>query len=299
MKGGAIPVAKEDGNCLELSPDGSILASTTRGRLSVGPRGLAEIHLWDVVRGAELRRIPAQQQWISSLSFAPDGKTIASTGAEPVIRLWDVATGRAASPHAGHRSGVYRPIISPADGTLFTSSNDGTIRRWDLSTGRELGLVADFLDMIFGLAMSPDGQTLFVGDGMSRRPFLWSVAERREIRRIPRVPVAGHNYLTSAAFSADGKMVAAELRVWDVASGRVLATFRDQQAANDFTASSIPIFLTPDGRHAITAEQEGIRSWEISSGKEVRWAVRSKIHTKAAALPRRPAPGNRRSGRPE
>jgi WD40 repeat protein len=285
VKGGAIPLVREEINCLEFSPDGSILASTTLSTASAGPGALAEIHLWDVVRGTELRRIPAHGQWISSLSFAPDGKTIASTGAEPVIRLWDVATGRAVSPQAGHRSGVHRLIISPADGTLFTSAySDGTIRRWDLSTGRELGLVADFPGVISGLSMSPDGQTLVVGDIMSRRLFLWSVAERREIRRFPRVAVAEQNYVNSAAFSADGKLVAAELRVWDVASGRVLATFRDQQAANDFTASSIPIFPTPDGRQVITVEKEGIRIWEISSGKEVRWAVRSKIHNEAVAL---------------
>jgi WD40 repeat protein len=285
VKGGAIPVAREEINCLEFSPDGSILASTTLSTASAGPRALAEIHLWDVVRGTELRRIPAHGQWIMSLSFAPDGKTIASTGAEPVIRLWDVATGRAVSPQAGHRSGVQRLIISPADGTLFTSAySDGTIRRWGPSTGRELGLVADFLGVISALAMSPDGQTLVVGDSMGRKLFLWSVAERREIRRFPRVPVAEHNYVNSASFSADGKMVAAELRVWDVASGRVLATFRDQQAANDFMASSIPIFPTSDGRRVITVEKEGIRIWEIASGKEVRWAVRSKIHNKTAAL---------------
>ena len=248
-------------------------------------RSLAEIHLWDVVRGTELRRIPAHGQWITSLSFAPDGMTIASTGADPVIRLWDVATGRAASPQAGHRSGIYHLIVSPADGTLFTSAySDGSIRRWDLPTGRELGLVGDFSGIVSVLAISPDGQALVVGDSTRRKLFLWSVAEQREIRQFARVSLAEQNYVTSAAFSADGKMVAAELRVWDVASGRVLATFRDQQAAHDFTASSIPIFPTPDCRQVITVETEGIRIWEIASGKEVRWAVRSKIHNAAAAL---------------
>ena len=189
--------------------------------------------------------IPAHGQWIMSLSFAPDSKTIASTGAEPVIRLWDVATGRAASPQVGHRSGIHRLIISPTDGTLFTAPV-----RWHHPAvgpvhGRELGKVADFLGVISGLALSPDGQTLVVGDSMGRKLFLWSVEERREIRRFPRVPVAEHNYVDLRRLLRGGKMVAAELRVWDVASGRVLATFRDQQAANDFTASSIPIFPPP------------------------------------------------------
>jgi WD40 repeat protein len=280
-RGGAVADSSGTINCLELSPDGSILASASFATAAAGLGSLARIHLWDVTRGSEIRQIPAHGQWIMSLSFAPDGRTIASTGAEPVIRLWDVATGREASPQAGHRSGIQQLVISPADGTVITGGYDGTIRQWDHVTGRELGLIADLPYQISGLAISPDGRSLLVGEGGGGKLVLWGVSDQREIRVFPRVPVAKHNYVKFGAFSEDGTIVAAELRVWDVASGRILATFRDQGFANDFSASSIPIFPASDGQRVITVEEEGIRIWDIASGKEARWAVQSKIHNRA------------------
>ena len=53
---------------------------------------------------------------------------------------------------------------------------------------------------------------------------LWSVAERREIRRFPRV--VDTRPLGRVVWSPDGKTIAAEGRIWDVATGRVLVTFR-------------------------------------------------------------------------
>ena len=126
-------------DCLAFSPDGSILAGGAAGAAYRGDFSLAEIHLWDVATGRELHRIPAHQQWVASLSFSPDGQTLASTGAEEVIRLWDVATGREVVEQLGHRSAILALVVSPADGTVFTGGYDGTIRQWDPASGRELG----------------------------------------------------------------------------------------------------------------------------------------------------------------
>src|SRR5262249_11536859 len=110
---------------LAFSPDGSILAAGESGTQVSGDTSLAAVHLWDVARGRELHRIPAHQAWVASLSFSPDGKTLASTGVEPVIRLWDIATGREVFAQSGHRSAVRSLAISSADGTVFTGGDDG------------------------------------------------------------------------------------------------------------------------------------------------------------------------------
>ena len=86
------------------------------------------------------------------------------------------------------------------------------------------------------------------------------------------------------AFSPDGKTVASERRIWDVATGQVLATFRDRDAQNNRYANFFPIFYTPDGKQIITAEHEGVRIWDIAAGKEIRWAVRANIFFHVAAL---------------
>jgi WD40 repeat protein len=144
--------------CLAFSPDGSKLAAGTGSGVH-GDFSLAAIHLWDVARGKELRRIPAHQRWVHALCFSPDGKTLASSGVGPVIGVWDVATGREVIPQSGHQSYVRALVVSPADGTVFTGGYDGTIRRWDPRSGKQLEITARFTTPADVLAIAPDGKS--------------------------------------------------------------------------------------------------------------------------------------------
>ncbi len=229
-----------------------------------------------------MRHFPAQEDLILSLSFAPDGKTIASSGIDPVVRLWDVATGREASLQAGHRSAITLVVASPRDGTVFTGSSDGTIRQWDPATGRELGVIADLPYEIDALDIAPDGGALLIGEGGYL--FLWNIAERREVRQFSRAALPADGYGYHAVFSPDGTKVASDLGVFDVASGKVLATFRDKKFASSHIARYIPAFFSADSRQLISAEAEGARVWDIATGKEARWAVRSKFAVNGVAI---------------
>ena len=191
--------------------------------------------------------------------------------------------GREVFPQSGHRSGIRNLVVSPADATIFTAGTDGTIRHWDSTTGRELGVIARFDSAADTMAVSPDGKTLLVGGYLGGRRFaLWSIAERREIRSLPRIEP--RNPVRHVAFSPDGKTVASEWRIWDVATGQVLVTFRDRDEEKNRSANFFPIFYSPDGTQIITTEDEGVRIWDIRSGKEARWAVRAKIHHDQVAL---------------
>ncbi len=276
--------------CLAFSPDGSILAAGTWGSGNHGDSSLAEIHLWDVARGQELRRIPAHQHSVRSLSFSADGRTVASAGGEPVIRLWDVATGREAFAQSGHRSAVRSLTASRADGTLFTGGDDGTIRHWDPSSGQELGLIARLSGRIDALAVAPDGKTLLVVGPMPIQPRqagwigIWSVIEHREIGRL--APIFDRNIPQYVAYSPDGKTAASQGRVWDASSGKLLVTLRHQDPRLDGLLSFCPIFYTPDGNHVLTAEPDGVRIWNIAAGREVRRAVLwSNCHDRARLSP--------------
>ena len=69
-----------------------------------------------------------------SVSFSPDGQTLASGSADGSIRIWDVADGSPLCVLKGHDSSVNSVSYSPDGQTLASGSGDMTIRLWNVGT---------------------------------------------------------------------------------------------------------------------------------------------------------------------
>ena len=264
---------------LTVSPDGSVLAGgSSLAAMTPSPGSL---YSWDLATGRQRRRMEEFRVGPGSLAFAPDGRTIATAGSwEPMPRLWDVATGREAFAQPGHVLGISSLAVSAADGTIFTGSYDGTVRQWDPVTGRELGLIARF-NSVLTLAGSSDGKTLIVG-GHFGDPVLWSIPERRELRRFPGTSKEGT--IHQVACSPDGRTVAFHRTVWDTATGRRLRVLRAPDEPEGFDPGGA-LFYTPGGKRLIAVERGVIRTWDVATGVEAAPAIRSeKIPGAPAAL---------------
>src|SRR5260370_33290781 len=69
--------------------------------------------------------------WVSSVAFAPDGKTLATGSADRTVRLWLVSTGRLQQELRGHTDYVSALAFAPDGRILATGSYDQTARLWE------------------------------------------------------------------------------------------------------------------------------------------------------------------------
>ena len=107
---------------LSFSSDGSILASCTD----------TTIKLWDPATGKELRTLSGHIEEILSVSFSPDGSTLASASGDRTIRLWEVSSGSILRILRGYKRAVFSVSFSPDGRILASGSADETVKLWDV-----------------------------------------------------------------------------------------------------------------------------------------------------------------------
>jgi WD40 repeat protein len=121
------------------------------------------------------------------VEFSPDGRRIASTGKDGVIRIWDFLTGK---------------LLKAWQGQDKQAAGQGQT-----------------------VAFSPDGRWLASGNYINNQVLVWALEDGRQVLALEGRPRAGATW--TCAFSPDGRTLVAAgegLRAWELASGTADAT---------------------------------------------------------------------------
>lgn len=271
----------ESGSCA-LSADGRTLAVWCRHEGIRWP-GAPSIDVWDISTSKRTRRIPMLDLGPQVITFAPDGKRLASAGGE-AIHIWEVETGQECLRiPTGPRMVQYLAISR--DGRLLAGPGRLAIHLWDLATGRPVLQREAHDDRVSVVRFAPNGKTILTSSPRSIRSWrrddgspLWCVKGLRE-------PV------WSIRLSPDGTMVLAEdknaIVARDTSSGKVSRRFifyPELAAAGDIAesrdgrtlyASTLnPMHdLGPNGR------SYGTTAWDVPSGARLWQRMDTRDHS--------------------
>lgn len=95
--------------------------------------------------------------WINSVTFAPDGRTLASGYWDGNIRLWNVTNGDLLHIIESRSNGVFCVAFSPDSSRLASGTTENTICLWDVADGRLLQTLESQSNSVISVAFAPDG----------------------------------------------------------------------------------------------------------------------------------------------
>jgi WD40 repeat protein/serine/threonine protein kinase len=235
------------------------------------------VRLWDAATGRELHVLRGHAAWVHGLACSGDGKRLASAGEDRTVKLWDVGAGTEQATYRGHWESVRSVAFSRDGKTVASASWDQTVRLWDAGTDQFAVTFREAKD-VQRTVLSPDGKLLGLISKDSKVR-LWDAVTSKAVRSL-----VGHaSEVCCIAFSPDSKYLAsgsraqwikdnkvsgsAELKLWEVASGKELLTRRGHEGDIETLAFS------PDGRAIATGGDDGtIKLWDAKTGATV-WTL--------------------------
>jgi WD40 repeat protein/serine/threonine protein kinase len=206
--------------------------------------------------GTETGRLAGHSDMISSLSYAPDSKRLASAAWDGTVNIWDLQSGQATLTIRHGAPWITSVAFSPDGKMVALAGTLGTVFLWDAMTGQSLGSVGSSRESVNAVAFHPDGKTLAAAyyDGKIMH---WDLTTHSLVREF-----LGHSSgVFGLVFNRSGSRLFSSsldqtIKVWDTPTGNPALTLKGHKFL------ILGLALSPDNRTLATGGiDEVIRLW--------------------------------------
>ena len=207
---------------IDFHPSGTIFA------VGSGPASRSgQVQLFSTIDGSLVRDFgDLHSDTVLSVRFSPDGRMIASSAADKIIRLIDLAENRVVRSLEGHTHHVMAVAWNDDSVTLASAGADQSIKVWDTEAGTQTRTIAGISKEATAIRfVNTTTQVLSAAaDGNVR---LHNSADGKAVRSY----AAAGDFLFCVAVTPDGKKVISGgqdgvLRSWTVDDGKLVAEIK-------------------------------------------------------------------------
>jgi len=231
--------------------DDAVALSYWNNAIAVGC-GNKNIIILNAITGSQTAVLSGHTNWVNSVAFSSDGRSLVSGSDDTTAKLWDMQTGGVVKTFHGHTDWVLSVSISADCTRIASGSEDHTIHLWDIQTGECLCTIEQ-VDRVLHVMFSPiDPQHII--SVSNNKIWKWDVNGHQ----IP--PTYDGTHIT---FSSDHTQFALCNRevvtVQNSDSGKIVAEFH---TAN---GTARHCCFSPDGRLIAVAAGKIAYVWDITS----------------------------------